>query len=217
MAHIQQLYDNMNQHFRKIYKEGVWIDSYVTKIGRNSKGNIFFECIDRKKFDQGKPSASAVLRLIDPSHTSFKVLVERLNISFDDINVHNFIEGDVKVSFKVLPNMHFEKGMMPLIKDIAVYDINIQLENLKVGIRIGVDNTQMQKPANTGKLWSDEDNKMLRVYLSNHSLSIESIGLMLKRTPMGCVEQAESLGLLDRRRLSKMRKEAKDVTARLAL
>lgn len=217
MAHIQQLYDNINQQFRKIYKEGVWVESYVTKIGCNKKGSVFFECVDKKKCDQGKLPAAAVFRLLDPSNPSFNILMKRLGISFDNTRVHSFEKGEVQLSFKVLPNVHFEKGMLPIIKDIALYEINPQLENLKSGLRIGVSNTQMQKPANTGKLWTKEENEELARHIANGVLSIESIAIILKRTPNACVEQAELIGKLTGDRLTNMRREAKSLSERLCL
>lgn len=208
MAHVQQLFDHINQQFRRIYKDGVWVKAYVTKIGKNKKGNVFFECIDAKKYDQDKPTASVVFRLMDPYMQSYLFMISKLGINKGLDNISTFERGELGVAFKIMPAMHFERGMMPIIRDISANNVDVQRENLKSGIRIGVENSQLNKPINTGKPWTVEDNENLTRLIGSDDLSIESISLVLKRTAIGCVEQAESLGILKNEKRTLMRRDA---------
>ncbi|MCF2900900.1 hypothetical protein L1267_10845 [Pseudoalteromonas sp. OFAV1] len=207
MAHIQQLIDHVNALCKKTYKEGVWVKSYITKIGKNSKGVVFFECIDAKKYDLNKPAAKVVMRLMDLNIPEYFNFLSRYNIDPELKNPHSLPPGKVFLSFKIQPALHFERGFMPIIKDIFPNDDNVARNNLKLGLRIGIENTQLGKPENHYTEWSEKDNANLENSIGK-GLSIESISILLKRTPIACIEQIQSLNLVNMQVLSVMRKDA---------
>ena len=213
MAHVQQLFDHMNDHFRRVYKDGVWIKTYLTKIGKNSKGVVFFECIDAKKFAQNKPSARIVMRLMDNQLQSYRMLLQSNNISPDFSENIEFSPGSFYIAFKILPSMHFERGMMPMVREINASDQRVSSENLLSGFRIGIENTQLGVPINNKKPWIEQDNQILYDYVVNRKLSIESVSLKLERTPLACLEQIDKMKLIPKSQLSVMREDVNRLRA----
>lgn len=208
MAEIQQLIDHVNASFRKEYKEGIWINASVTRIAKNSKDIVFIECIDEKKYREGKPTAKMTLRLTNIHSPKFKMLIEGIGASDYVKQPVSFPAGSVVLAFKILPAMHFEGGIYPIVKDIKSNSSDISLLNLKSGFRIGVSNTQLGKPRNHQKKWTQKEREEL-IYLTKQcNLSIESISLRLERTAIACLEEIENLGLVDKSKLSSMRKDA---------
>ena len=79
---------------------------------------------------------------------------------------------------------------------------------MRSGLRIGIKNKYLSKPENNMKPWSDEDVNHLYYLLHSTNTGIESIGVILKRTPIACVDKITSMSMVSKERISLMRKEA---------
>ncbi len=208
MAHVQQLFDHINKNFRDTYKSGVWVKSYVTGIAINNKGDLFFECIDAMKVDLQKSAARVIFRMKPPFDDCFYRLCQKLDIDPSLPETIRYKPGQCYMSFKVVPQVHFERGLMPLIQDIDADDDTVGIENMRSGLRIGIKNKYLSKPENNMKPWSDEDINHLYYLLHSTNTGIESIGVILKRTPIACVDKITSMSMVSKERISLMRKEA---------
>jgi hypothetical protein len=205
MAHVHQLVDHINKTLNNTYKDGYWVKLMVTHIWLDSADNMFIQGIDLKKYDEDKIDTSMTLRMMGKNHEDFlfycNEYVDALYLD-RDINIQR---GQLALYFKVSPMLHHQGHFMPIIREVGKSEDEAKLDNIKSGLKVGLENKYLSRPELAGKVWSNEENEKLVSEFKKGNLSIYSIAITLKRTPLGCVEKLIELKVIIGREAWKFR------------
>lgn len=207
MAHVNQLIDHVNTQLRSIYKDGVWVKALVTQIAFDDKDVLMVEGLDISKYAKDQTEAKIVFRIMPKDQQDMMI---HFTDYVDELNQSGFAEipkGLLALYFKILPAMHWQGEFMPIVREMGLTDEDAKRENLKTGLRIGVENALLSLPDNNMKRWTPEDNDKLCSYYTEKKFTIDALAVALKRTPISIVDQLIKLELLTGKDAWKVRNE----------
>ncbi len=199
MAHLHQLVDHINKSLNNTYKEGYWVKFMVTHIWLDDNETLLIQGIDLKKYDEDKEDTTMTLRLMHKNHEDFLMhcqeYVDEL-YSKRDIYIQR---GKLALYFKVSPMLHHQGQFMPIVREVGKSEEEAKVENMKSGLKVGIENKYLSLPKNSGNIWSASEIESLTIEFQLGKLSIYSIALSLGRTPIGCIDKLIELKVLQGR------------------
>lgn len=207
MAHVNQLIDHVNRQLKTTYKEGVWVKALVTQIAFDDRDVLMVEGLDIAKYENDQAEAKIVFRIMPKDQQDMMI---HFSDYVDELNESGFAEiskGRLALYFKILPAMHWQGEFMPIVREMGLTDEDAKRENLRTGLRIGVENALLSLPDNNMKSWTEKDNDELRKYFLEHGFTIDALAVALKRTPIAIVDQLIKLNILKGKEAWRVRNE----------
>lgn len=189
MANVNQFIDHVNRKMKSLYKDGIWIKGYVTKMALEVDNTIMVEIVDIRKYDNEMPDSKIVLRILEKDHQDliyhFSKYLDEL-FEFRTVTVEG---GSLALYFKVEPSVHWLGEFFPVVREIGLDQEAAQKENVSKGLNVGIDKAILSLPDSHRSPWDDAQNDRLKEYYLNRGFSIEALAVAMKRTPLAVVDQ----------------------------
>ncbi len=196
MANVNQFIDHVNRKMSSLYKDGIWIKGYVTRLGLESDNTIMVEIIDITKYDNDRPDAKIVIRILEKDHQDLIYHFSKYLDELFEFRTVNVDAGTLALYFKITPSVHWLGEFFPVVREIGLDHIEAQKENVSKGLNVGIDKAILSLPDNHRNPWDDQQNDKLKDYYLNRGFNIEALSIAMKRTPLSVVDQLIKLKVI---------------------
>lgn len=189
MANISQFIDHVNRKMAGLYKEGFWLNGYVTKLALDSDGVILVETIDVKKFDTGKGDTRIVMRILEKDRGDILHYFSKYLDELFETRISVIERGTLALHFRVMPTVHWLGEFYPIIREITTSGLEADKGNIEQGLNVGIENSLLSLPDNHRSPWDERENEMLRNYYIEQHFTVEALSVAMRRTPISIVDQ----------------------------